>query len=220
MAGYDADLERVTIFDAGVMPRPFSNSSEIAVRVGVKALAAAFNASLAKRRNVDRAAEVYVDIDFEASTTSRLVLAATVLEILSMRVQREANDLGLIDRWAAEASLIDSPDLVAALSTIRTQSIASSIRALMKAACADASLTGEDTDQVVRRTVDLYHLRSAAVHAGSDVRPHEAAELRSIARFALTGSRDRGVFSGVVEGFALDKTSRPNRRSGPIEVAP
>jgi len=205
------DLTQLSIFNAGIMPHTSSALSTIGVTVHVEALSAAFDARLPDRPNIDRAAEVYADIDFEASTTSRLVLAATVLELLATKSRRDAAALAIIDRWVLEAKAADRPDLIIALDLIREQSITSSIRELMRAACAEAGLASQEAEQSIRRTIELYRRRGAIVHGGSAATPYEAAEFRAMARLALTGSSARGVFSGVVDGFALDKTSLPRR---------
>ncbi|TPJ81879.1 hypothetical protein FJ434_20465 [Mesorhizobium sp. B2-5-13] len=175
----------------------------------IEALSEAFDASFPVRPGSDRAREVYADIDFEANSTSRVVLIATVLELLASRTRRDESALTFIDRWSEEASSAQREDLVTALDLMREQSITSSIRTLMQDSCARAGLDDEQTTGIVRRTVELYRLRSKIVHGGRGASPHEVAEFRAMARIALTGSKERGVFSGVIEGFALDETMRP-----------
>jgi hypothetical protein len=106
------ELTQISIFNAGAMPHTSSNLSTISVRVEVGALSLAFNTLLPNRPNVAGAAEVYADIDFEASPTSRLVLTATVLELLATRTDRDADALAMIERWMLEAKATDRQDLV------------------------------------------------------------------------------------------------------------
>lgn len=209
IAGSDVDLTQLSLFPAGVMPHTSASTSTDGMLVDIAVLSEAFDASFADRPNRQRAEEVYSDVDFEASTTSRLVLIATVLELLAKRAPRDASALALIDRWSEEANGAGREDLAVALGLAREESTTSAIRALMRGACEGAGLSDEVTKRYVRRTAELYRLRSAIVHAGKEATPQEVGEFRAMARLVLTGSTTPGVFSGAVEGFALDRSMHP-----------
>jgi hypothetical protein len=207
-ANEDVDLLNISIFPAGLSPHTSSSSGELRLTVPIETLSEALSKQLPKRRNINRAAEIFADVDFEASTFSRFVLLATVLELISERNERDEAALTMIDRWQGDAKIADRRDLEAALDLMRQQSISSGIREVVRTACGEAGCTSEETQAVIKRAVDLYRRRGAAVHDGSTITGQEVGEFRQIVRLALTGSRKRGVFSGVVESVAADKTIR------------
>ncbi len=169
--------------------------------VPVLALAQAFEKSVGIPVAYLKAAEVFADVDFEASPTSRLVLLATVLELICERTRRDENALGLIDKWMEDAESSKRDDLATALDLMRQESITSCIRKEVARACNAASLLREETDRMSGRAVTIYRSRSAIVHGGEAASPTDVIELRSIVRFLLTGFLTRGVFSGARESI-------------------
>lgn len=143
--------------------------------------------------------EVYADIDFEASITSRFVLLATVLELLAERRSRDAAALGLIDKWSNEAKEAGRSDLATAINPMREESITSSIRKLVRSRCEASECGAEQAEAMARTAGSLYGQRSAVVHAAATVSPNDVELFRRIVRHALLGSAEPGSFSRIVE---------------------
>jgi hypothetical protein len=88
---------------------------------------------------------------------------------------------------------------------MREQSIAASIRRVIRNACEEAACNAEDTDKLERRSVALYRRRGGVVHGSASVTPAELNELRQIVRLALTGSQQPGVFTGILSLEVLER---------------
>jgi hypothetical protein len=205
---HEVDLSNISIFQAGALPHTSASREGFWVAVPIAAFSEALSRPLPKRRNINRGAEIFADVDFEASTFSRFVLLATVLELISERNERDEAALAMIEQWKVEAKAADRRDLEAALHLMRQNSIGSGIREVMRRACEEAGCTAEEAQAIIKRAGDLYRRRGAAVHDGSAITTEEVSEFRQIVRLALTGSRGRGVFSGIVERAVADKGYR------------
>ena len=159
----DVDLLNISIFPAGGLPHTSSSTGGAWVTVPIEALTDALSKQLPRRRNINRAAEIFADVDFEASTFSRFVLLATVLELISERNERDEAALTMIEQWKQQAKVADRRDLEAALHLMRQHSIGSGIREVVRTACEEAGCTPEEAQAVIKRAVDLYRRRGAAV---------------------------------------------------------
>jgi hypothetical protein len=201
----DVDITRICLFTSGISPHPYGASGDLKVKVSTDELTQAFSGAMGVPETSRRAAEVFADVDFEASTTSRMVLIATVLELICSRATRDNDALALIEGWKKCAQEASRGDLATALDLMREESISSAIRNEVKAACARAGIGDEDSNGIAKRTVALYGKRSSVVHRGATVSAEEVAELRHYVRILLTGTRERGAFSGVLEGIERDK---------------
>lgn len=201
----DVDINRIFLFISGISPHPYGASGHLKVNVSTEELTQAFSGAMGVPETSRRAAEVFADVDFEASTTSRMVLIATVLELICSRATRDNDALALIESWKKCAQEASRGDLVTALDLMKEESISSAIRNEVKAACARAGIGDEDANGIAKRTVALYRKRSSVVHRGATVSGEEVAELRHYVRFLLTGTRERGPFSGVLGGIERDK---------------
>jgi len=202
---HDVDINRICLFTSGISPHPYGASGDLRVKVSTEELTQAFSGAMGVPETSRRAAEVYADVDFEASTTSRIVLIATVLELICSRATRDSDALALIESWKKCAQGASRGDLATALDLMRVESISSAIRNEVKAACARVGISDEDANDIAKRTVALYSKRSSVVHGGATVSNEEVAELRHYVRFLLTGTRKRGPFSGVLEGIERHK---------------
>jgi hypothetical protein len=206
VGGYDAQITGICLFTAGISPHTYGASGSLTVQESIEHLTQAFAQTETVQQDLRRAAEVFADVDFEASTTSRMVLVATALELICSRASRDADALALIEGWQKSARGSGRGDLVTALDLMRQESIASAIKSEVKAACARAKIGTEETDKIAKRTAALYGKRSAVVHRGAAVSAEEVAEFRYYVRFLFTGTLKRGAFSGVLEGVEREKS--------------
>lgn len=203
----DVDIHKICIFKSGAGHRPYGMSGDLKTSVSSEKLTEAFLGISAIPENFRLAAEVFSDVDFESSTTSRIVLVTTALELICSRRCRDHEALTLIAAWKKGAQEANRGDIARALDLMREESIASAIRNEIKAACTLASLEKERAKHIEKRVIALYSKRSAVVHRGARVSSDEVAELRHYVRFLLTGTLKPGAFSGLVEGIEREKHS-------------
>jgi hypothetical protein len=198
---YAVDMTANSIFPAGLNPMVYGGAGSSKSSVDIAVLDSAFDISRKIPREYRKAAEVFSDVDFESTTTSRLTLLATALEMICGRGTRDSKALAILDRWARHAKCHKRDDLVTAVGLMKQESIASAIRSALESAGRRASLEDKEIDRLKRRAVELHRLRSQVVHGGADPSPANIVELRNIVRFLLTGDVDRGQFSGARESL-------------------
>ena len=167
VCGGGVDINSVCIFPSGIGHHPYGMSGKLKTMVSIDALAHAFSEGMNLPESVRKAAEVFSDVDFEASTTSRLVLITTALELLCLRGSRDDEALTLIDAWKVCAKKAKRADLVQALELMRQESISSAIRMKIQEACKNAFIKDDDAKRISKRTVELYRKRSSVVHGGA-----------------------------------------------------
>jgi hypothetical protein len=189
------NLNAISLFSAAGSALAYRTSGQMTISVGIATLSQAFKTTFPPANNCEMACEIFADVDFETSATSKLVLLATVLELLCERAPRDNEGLLLIEKWMEDASAARRKDLVTGLQLMREQSISAAIRDRIMRAAQASGLDKEEEEQLKHRAKELYRRRSAIVHGGQPVSYSEVVELRSIVRFLLIGSRDPGVFS-------------------------
>jgi len=196
---YDANIAINTIFTAGLNPRVYGGEGTTQVQAPAQDLTSAFAKSETLSRDTLKAAEVFADVDFEASRTSRLTLLNTTLELLCPKQSRDKATIALIDAWIDEAQTKGLTGLVNGLKNLKQEPMRAAIEASITSSCDAASLSAEVCDQMIRRTIKLYGLRNSVVHAGHEPKSEEIRDLRRIVRFLLTGQVWLGAFSDIRE---------------------
>ena len=199
-----ADLAENSLVPAGTMPRVKFGDSNATVAVPIAELTEAFAVSPADVDTLQRAMEVYADVDFEASITSRFVLLATVLELVAQPRSRDVGALALVNKWGDEAKAAGRSDLASVVALMRNESITSSIRELVRSRYAACGHSANHAEAMAKAAGALYGQRSAVVHAAATVTLKDIVEFRRIVRCVLVGSEKPGVFTGIVERLNLE----------------
>ncbi len=196
VSGERADLDFAYAFPAGEMPHVMAGDDSVTFRMDVAVLSDAL-AHAPWSRDIERAARIFVDIDFEASDESRYVLLSTILELLADRRDRDGDALGRITGWTDEAAKAGRQDLAEALKLMRAESIGTAICRLVVESAQRAGCSDEESEALRKQARDAYRGRSALLHGGTPITPDQLARLRGIVRLVLTGNRSPTFFTQV-----------------------
>lgn len=195
-SGERADLDFSYAFPAGEMPHVLAGNESVTFQMDVAVLSGAL-AQAPGSRDIERAARIFVDVDFEASDDSRYVLLSTILELLAKRQDRDSEALERIAGWTEEAAKADRQDLAEALKLMRAESIGTAIGRLVVESAQRAGCSDEESEALRKQARDAYRGRSALLHGGEPIRPDQLARLRRIVRLVLTGDRLPTFFTQV-----------------------
>jgi hypothetical protein len=197
VVGSRPDLKAVTFFPAGERPLVQFRSGSYSISLPTTFLSDALSSNLPDEERRAKAFEIFCDIDFESSSTSRYALLSAILELLADRQERDGPALEMIDRWIAEAAAASRQDLVEALRLQKTESIGSSIGRVVEAAALSAGCSPETVQDYRKSAREAYRKRSRLLHAGVSISTSELAKLRAIVRLVLTGQREGTPFTPI-----------------------
>lgn len=203
-SGEPADLDFVHIFPAGEMPRVAAGEESLTFQVDVSVLSAAL-AKAPPPLDIERAAQMFTDVDFEESSESRYVLLSTILELLAKRQDRDVEALNMIECWSKEAEAAGRADLVQALKGMRAESIGSAISRLVTEAATRAGCNKAEIEQARKQARTAYGKRGALLHGGAPISTTQLSSLRSIVRLVLTGERTPTFFTSIGNRHWVEK---------------